>query len=90
MTLADHDIEFGGEREGARRLTPSPLQRGFSQPSVSASGSLKGGHADQRRALEWADVCAHGGSTEPKRLSLRANASRNSHCAPTVIDFQAT
>ena len=45
--------------------------------------SGKGRHEDPRRALEWADVHAPSGGTNAKRWSLRANARRNSHCAPT-------
>src|SRR5450756_1378971 len=45
---------------------------------------LTGHHEDRRRALEWADVRAHGGRAEPKRWSLRARAGHNSHCGTTL------
>src|ERR1017187_1350769 len=46
--------------------------------------SGKGRHEDQRRALEWADLCPRRAeAAKAKPWSLRAKTSGNSHCTPT-------
>jgi hypothetical protein len=46
--------------------------------------SLRASHEDQRRALEWADLCPPTYDASPKRWTERANGPRNSHCTPTA------
>ena len=60
-----NDIEFSGEKEGAQRLTPSPLQRGVRHTHGSRFACAR------HDAAEEVHRCVDGGS-RPKRCHRQA------------------
>jgi hypothetical protein len=68
------DLPFCIEYLDAERLLPVLVRK----------AARKGRQEGQRSTLEGVDVGAPGRKTPANPSSLRANARRNSHCAPTT------
>jgi hypothetical protein len=67
------------------RLNPI-LPSGTPAAGAGSKSSLRASHEDQRRALEWVDLCPPTYEESPKRWTERAKASGNSHCTPTPLE----
>jgi hypothetical protein len=77
-------------QQTGRKLDRSAISRRVSGRRADAAGagsksSLRGGHENRRRALEWADVCPQGTRTMTKPLVCRRQRASQFPLRPYTI-----